>query len=120
MYSDEISIINELLKKSVEDAVTWEMVSPPTILSATTELTIISCYKASGINESSGILYLFKYRVPEYDGEYNKFFNLTKVELALINNDQITWHSVNDSIPAHSLYEYVSNKHSGIQNIFNV
>ena len=75
MYSDEMSIINELLKKSVEDAVTWEMVSPPTILSATTDLTIISCYKASGINESSGTLYLFKYRVPEYDGEYNKFFN---------------------------------------------
>ena len=120
MTSNEISIINELLKKSVEDIVTWNMVAPPAILSATTELTIISCYQASGINNSSGTLYLFKYRVPEYDGEYDKFFNVTKVGLALINDGQITWNSIKDSIPAHSLYEYVSNKHSGIQNIFNV
>lgn len=120
MTANEISIINELLKKSVEDIVTWKMTSPPTILYATTELTIVSCYIAYGINNSSGKLYLFKYRVPEYLGEYDKFFNLEKVGLALINNDQITWQSINDSIPAHGLYEYVSNKYSGIQNIFNV
>ena len=120
MTANEISIINELLKKSVEDIVTWKMTSPPTILYATTELTIVSCYIAYGINNSSGKLYLVKYRVPEYLGEYDKFFNLEKVGLALINNDQITWQSINDSIPAHNLYEYVSNKYSGIENIFNI
>ena len=46
MTANEISIINELLKKSVEDIVTWKMTSPPTILYATTELTIVSCYIA--------------------------------------------------------------------------
>ena len=88
----------------------------PEVLSYKSEISIVSCYVSS--ETRSGYLYLFKYRVPEYDGEYDKFFNIERIGLALVKGNQITWQSVSNSVAAFNLYEYVSNKYSGIQDIF--
>lgn len=117
MSFDEIMFINQLLRKSIEDEITWTLEpNIPNILSLKSEASIISCYVSS--ETKSGRLYLFKYRIPEYYGEYDRFFNLEKVGLALVNGQQITWQNINDASPVYNLYEYVSNRYSGIQNIF--
>lgn len=117
MSFDEIVFINQLLRKTIENEISWKLeINIPKILSFKSEISIISCYASS--QTKAGNLYLFKYRVPEYSGEYDRFFNIERVSLALINNDQITWQSVNDSRAVYNLYEYISNQYSGIHNIF--
>lgn len=117
MSFDEIIFINTLLRKSVEGEITWKLEpNVPEILKLKNEASIISCYVSS--ETKSGYLYLYKYRVSEYYGEYDRFFNIERIGLSLINGEQITWENVNDASSVYNLYEYVSSKYSGIQDIF--
>ncbi|WP_424406548.1 hypothetical protein [Pasteurella sp. PK-2025] len=118
MSFDEIQFINTLLRYSVEKHISWKLVNfIPPILHTKTEITITSCYVSD--DTDNGKFYLFQYREPEYSGEYDKFFNVEKTGLVLLNNDQITWKNTSNSIAVYNLYNYVSTEYSGINNILS-
>lgn len=118
MNFDEISTINNIFKNSLEGHFNWSLsVQIPPILSVRSEIVITSCYESS-ILKNGGILYLYRYRVPEYYGEHDTFYNVERIRLSLIQQDQISWQSNSDSAPIYNLYEYVSSRYSGIGSIF--
>ncbi|EAA0681878.1 hypothetical protein [Salmonella enterica] len=118
MNFDEISTINNIFKNSLEGNFSWSLSQfTPDILSARSEIMITSCYESSVLN-NGGKLYLYRYRVPEYYGDHDTFYNVEKIRLSLIQHNQISWQSYSDSAPIYNLYEYVSSKYSGIGSIF--
>ncbi|AZT24123.1 TPA: hypothetical protein ACV5ZF_003670 [Salmonella enterica] len=119
MNFDEISFINEVFKRSVEGSIAWcfsEQVPP--VIYHNSEITITSCYQSSILNNGA-ILYLFRYRIPEYDGEYDKFFNVEKIRLLSIQFDRISWQSYAESAPIYNLFDYVSSRYSGLSDFFS-
>ncbi|MBG5950099.1 hypothetical protein I5E72_10125 [Proteus terrae] len=117
-YFDEVTFINRLFKETIEGKVSWSLpIEIPRILHSRSEFTITSCYKSSQLTNGANF-YLFFYRVPEYYGEHDTFYNVERVRLTLIQHDQITWQSQTDSSPIYKLYDYVSSRYSGIDNIF--
>ncbi|KAB1580487.1 hypothetical protein F7687_15270 [Serratia marcescens] len=118
MNFDEISTINNVFKNSLEGHVSWSLAANiPNILHLRSEVTITSCYESS-VLKNGGKLYLYRYRVPEYYGEHDTFYNIEKVRLSLIQYDQISWQSNSDSSPIYNLFEYVSSRYSGVENMF--
>ena len=81
MNFDEISFINEVFKRTVEGNITWSLShSIPSVIYLRSEITITSCYKSSRLNNGAN-LYIYRYRIPEYYGEHDAFFNIEKVRL---------------------------------------
>ncbi|EIR5230409.1 hypothetical protein R4902_001961 [Salmonella enterica] len=118
MNFDEISFINNLFKQTIENRIGWSLATNiPRVLYAQSEFLITSCYEST-ILQNNQRLYLFRYRVPEYYGEHDTFYNIEKVRLALISHDQISWQSYSDSSPIYNLFDYVSLMFSGINDIF--
>lgn len=119
MNFNEISFINEVFKRSVEGSVIWSLSSAlPRVIYANSEATITSCYHSSNLNNGA-ILYLYRYRIPEYDGEYDRYFNVEKIKLVAIQYDIISWQSYDESAPIYNLFDYVSSRYSGINNFFS-
>ncbi|TQC70177.1 hypothetical protein [Pantoea dispersa] len=118
MNFDEISTINNIFKSSLEGHFTWSLSeNTPNVLFVRSEIMITSCYESS-ILKNGGKLYLYRYRVPEYYGEHDTFYNVEKIRLSLVQHEQISWQSHSDSAPIYNLYEYVSSRYSGIGSIF--
>lgn len=118
MNFDEIKFINQLFKHTIENNIGWSFASNiPRVLFSQSEYVITSCYESTPLNNYQR-LYLFRYRVPEFDGEYDRYFNVEKVRLAQIHHEQISWQSYSDSDPIHNLFNYVSANFSGINDIF--
>ncbi|MGC0955662.1 hypothetical protein WKH24_10990 [Pantoea agglomerans] len=118
MNFDEITFINELFKKSIEQTITWSLSGAiPAILYRQSDILIISCYESNFLSHNKK-LYLYRFRASEYDGEHDANYNVEKIEVALIHYDQVPWHSHSDSSPIHNLYNYVSSMYSGINELF--
>ena len=119
MNFDEISFINEVFKRTVEGNITWSLShSIPSVIYLRSEITITSCYKSSRLNNGAN-LYIYRYRIPDYYGEHDAFFNIEKVRLLAIQHDQISWQSNADSAPIYNLIDYISSRYSGISDFFS-
>jgi len=115
---DEVTFINQLFKETIENKITWSLsYDIPSILHSRSELTIISCYQSSTLPNGANF-YLFSYRVPQYYGDHDTFYNIERIRLSLLKYNQIAWQSQGDSSPMNNLYDYVSSQYSGINNIF--
>lgn len=119
MSFNEISFINEVFKRSVDGDITWSLShNIPSILYTKSEITLTSCYQSSSL-KNGAVLYLYRYRVPEYYGEHDTFFNIEKLRISAIQWDQISWQSNTESAPIYNLFDYVSSKYSGIGDFFS-
>lgn len=119
MNFNEISFVNEVFKRSVEGIVSWALSEEvPPVIYSNSEATVTSCYQSSILNNGA-ILYLYRYRIPEYDGEYDRYFKVEKIRLLVIQYDRISWQSHDESSPIYNLFDYVSSRYSGINDMFS-
>ena len=118
MNFEEIRFLNELFRQTIENNLSWSLsTNIPRVLFNQSEITIASCYE-SNVLKNNQRLYLFRYRVPEYDGEHDRYFYVEKIRVAQVFYDQVSWQSNSDSDPIYNLFNYVSSQFSGINDLF--
>lgn len=118
MNFDEISYINIILQKTIEGDITWSLSKTiPRVIDSRSEMTVTSCYQSSTLRNGI-VFYIYRYRIPEYYGDHDSFYNVEKVKISAIVYDQISWQSTSDSSPIYNLMDYISSTYSGINNLF--
>lgn len=119
MSFDEISFINEVFKRSIDGDITWSLsYDIPRIIYENSEITLTSCYQSSHSSNGSA-LYIYRYRIPEYYGEHDGFYNIEKIRLTMIKYGQISWQSNSDTAALYNLFDYISSQYSGIGDFFS-
>lgn len=106
-----ILLINKLTSLTQTNELSWELVSPPKILTEQKDELIISCYHTAYKNNS---FYVYAERYKNYSLDFDQFYFTERTMIAAVQNDLIVWEYWENQKLTKDLLHTVS------QQIFNI
>lgn len=83
-----ILLVNKLISLTQQQELSWQVVSPPQILTVQKDEIIISCYKTV---YSNNIFYVYTERYKNYSLDFDQFYFDERTMIAAIQHELIVW-----------------------------